>query len=156
VIEPGRGSLHNGPYATMLLGAALLEGLLRSPAAVRAAIGSIGPSVVALCLVAVPLLWLLLARRERAARKGPALLLTPAELLLRTRAGVHRARWSDIASVEIVSRRAWSIALGAHENRSLVLQRKSDEAIRYAESVLAPPLEVVAALCEAYRGGVVG
>jgi hypothetical protein len=111
--------------------------------------------VTALCLVAVPVLWLLLARREIAARKGGALLLTPAELLLRTRAGVHRVRWSDIARIEIVSRRAWSIALGAHENRSLVLHRSSDEPVQYAASLLAPPLEVVAGLCDAYRSGVV-
>ena len=155
VIERSRGLLRNGPYATVLLGAALLDGLLRSPPAVRAALGTIGPGVIALCLGAVPVLWLLIARQKAAARKGPALLLTPAELLLRTPGGVHRARWSDIARVEIVSRKAWSIALGAYENRSVVLQRKSgDQPIAYAEALLDAPAEVVAALCEAYRRGV--
>jgi len=154
VIEHARGTLRNGPYATILLGVAMLEGLLRSTPAVREALGVVAPAVIALCLGAVPVLWLLLARRETAARTGGAMLLTPAELLLRTRAGVHRARWSDIDRIEIVTRRAWSIALGAHENRSLVLHRKSDQPIRYGETLLAPPVEVVAGLCEAYRAGV--
>jgi hypothetical protein len=152
-IPHGRGYLKRGPYATVLLGAAILDGLLRSPAAVRERLGAAAPFVLALCLVVVPLMWLLQARRALAARKGLALLLTPGELLLRTRAGVQRVRWSQVQRVEVVARNAWSILHGAHQSRTLVVQRKDGETLSYAEVFLGVPAEVAAALCDAYRKG---
>jgi len=153
VIEHGRGWLRRGPYATVLLGVAALEGWLRSSETARAQLGAAAPLVVALCLLIVPLFWIVLTRRDMAPRKGIALVLTPAELLLRTRAGVHRVRWTQVVRVEIASRTAWSILFGAHESRSLIVHRKGDDPISYAEPSLAAPAEVVAALCEGYRKG---
>jgi hypothetical protein len=103
--------------------------------------------------VIVPGLWLLFTRRELSSRKGIALVLTPAELLVRTRAGVQRVRWSDVARLEITSRRAWSILIGPHEARSLIVHHKDDGRIRFREMQVAAPLEVVASLCEAYKKG---
>jgi hypothetical protein len=153
VIEHGPGWLRRGPYATVLLGAALLEGLLRASPERRAQLGAVTPLVIGLCLVVVPLLWIALTRRAMAPRKGLALLLTPAELLLRTRAGVQRVRWSQVARMQITARTAWSILYGAHESRSLIIERKGDDPISYAEPFLAVPPEVVLALGEAYRKG---
>lgn len=153
VIEHGRGWLRRGPYATVLLGVAALEGWLRSSEAVRAQLGATAPLVIALCLLVVPVLWIVLTRRDMAPRRGIALVLTPAELLLRTRSGVHRVRWSQVARVEVASRTAWSILFGAHESRSLIVHRKDDDPISYAEPFLGAPAEVVLALCEGYRRG---
>ena len=153
VIREGRSWLKRGPYATMLLGLALCDGFLRLPAAARARVGTTAGVAIALCLAVMPLAWLFATRRERAARKGIALLLTPAELLLRTRAGVHRTRWSDMTRSEVVTRRAWSIVMGAHEARTLVLGTREDGDIRYAEALMDTPAEVVAALTDAYRKG---
>ena len=153
VIEHGRGWLRRGPYATVLLGAALLEGLLRSPAPVRAQLGAGAPLVAALCLLVVPALWIVLTRRALAPRRGVALLLTPTELLVRSRAGVQRVRWSQVVRVQVAARTAWSILHGAHENRSVIVEIKGEDPLRYADAHLAPPVEVVAALGEAYRRG---
>jgi len=153
VIEHGRGWLRRGPYATMLLGVAALEGWLRSTEATRAQLGATAPLVVVLCLLIVPVLWVVLTRRDMAPRKGIALLLTPAELMLRTRSGVHRVGWPQVARVEIASRTAWSILFGAHESRSLIVHRKGDDPISYAEPFLGAPAEVVQSLCESYRKG---
>jgi hypothetical protein len=154
VIEQGRGWLRRGPYATVLLGFALLQGFVGLPPAIRGRVGLVAEVVIGLCLVVVPGLWLVLTRREMASRKGIAFVLTPAELLMRTRAGVHRVRWSDVTRLEIASRRAWSILMGPHQARAVVIRRKDDGDISYAEALLGAPAEVVVGLCEAYRKGV--
>jgi hypothetical protein len=154
VIEQGRGYLRRGPFATVLLGVAVLEGFLRTPPAVRERLGLATPVVVGLCLFLVPVLWIALTRRSVAARKGIALVLTPAELLLRTRAGVLPVAYADIARVEITARTVWSILEGASRTRTLVIQRKGDSAIHYAEAFLDVPAEVALGLCESYRKGV--
>jgi hypothetical protein len=154
VIAHGRGYLRSAPYATVLLGFAVLDGFLRLGEAQRSQFGSIAPMLAAACLGLVPLLWLLSARRDLASRKGIALVLTPAEVLLRTRQGVHRIRLADLQSVELASRTAWSLVYGAHAARSLVLQRKGGEpGVRYGEAFLGVPVEVALALCEGYRSG---
>jgi hypothetical protein len=152
-IGHGRGFLRRGPYATVLLGAAILDGLLRSSPVVRERLGAAAPAVLALCLLVVPILWWLVARRALAARRGVALLLTPAELLQRTPAGVQRLRWSQITRIEIAARTAWSILHGAHEARSVVLHAKNGGDTRVAEAFLDVPAEVAAGLCEGYRKG---
>ena len=153
VIEHGRGWMARGPYATVLLGVALLEGFFRADEAVRERFGFAAPLVVGLCLVIVPLFWIAQTRRNIAPRKGIALILTPAELLLRTRAGVMRIPFSEISRFEITSRTVWSILEGAHESRTLVIHRKQAEQVNYAEAFLGEPAEVVLALCEGYRKG---
>ncbi|HMI94546.1 MAG TPA: hypothetical protein VK509_24400, partial [Polyangiales bacterium] len=76
-IPHGRAWLQRAPFATVLLGVALLDGLLRLPAEARERIGMAAPLMISLCLVA-PIAWWLLTRRSIASRKGVALLLTPA------------------------------------------------------------------------------
>jgi hypothetical protein len=73
--------------------------------------------------------------------------------LERLRSGVRRVRWPDVARIDISTRRAWSILKGPHHARSLVLELKDGGALRYAEGLFSIPLEVVAALCDAYRKG---
>jgi hypothetical protein len=146
--------LQRGPHATVLLGVALLAGYLRLPAPQRALATPVAAAVLALCLGVVPLGWWLLARARSAPRKGIALLLTPAELLTRSRAGVHRMRWSELARAEVASRTVWSMLRGPHETRALVLQLKDRSVRTFDEAALAAPAEVAASLCEGYRKGV--
>jgi hypothetical protein len=123
VVEHGRGWLRRGPYATVLLGLAILDGFLRLDAEARAAIGITAPLVLVFTLGVVPVAWILINRHDMAPQKGLALILTPAELLLRTRAGVHRVALKNLSRTEIVSRNAWSIMQGHHESRAVVLTR---------------------------------
>jgi hypothetical protein len=153
VIPQGRAWLQRAPFATVLLGCALLEGFLRLPAEARERVGMTAPLVISLCLVA-PIAWWLLTRRSMAARKGIALLLTPAELLFRTRSGVHRVPWSHVAKLHIASRTVWTILQGSHPARSLLIERKEAEPIQYSEAFMGVPLEVVVALGDGYRKGV--
>jgi hypothetical protein len=156
VIRHGRGWLRRGPYATLLLGGALLDGFVRMPPEARATFGMEVPLVMMLCLFIVPLVWIVTTRREIAPRRGIALILTPAEVLMRTRAGVLRTRWSNVAKLEITSKTAWSVLHGARQSRTLRIERRKDPVINYTEEFLGAPAEVVLALCNAYRSGVLG
>jgi hypothetical protein len=152
VLPHGLGWARSGPYATILLAIVMIEGLARlevpiPPEVLPFAIGAI---VVALVF---PLGWWWTTRREISVRKGIALVLTPAELLLRTRAGVHRARWGRLQRVSIDTRRAFSVLDGVHEAKALVLKRKDEPPIRYDEAFLGLPVEVAQALLDAYRTG---
>jgi hypothetical protein len=153
VIGHGGGWLRRGPYATVLLGVALLDGILRMPAPARARLLPTVAPIAALCVLIVPALFVLLGRRELAARKGIALLLTPSELLLRTRAGVQRMRWSELGRLQITARSSWSMVEGPRQTRSLLIEPKDGEPIRCMEASLDAPAEVVAALCDGYRKG---
>jgi len=154
VLLHGRSWLRRGPYATVLLGFAVLDGFLRLPTEAQKRVTTLVEGVVMLCVGFVPALWYLMTRADIAPRKGIALLLTPAELMLRTRAGVHRVSWPQVARLEIVTGTSWSILLGPHESRSLVIHRKDDDTISYTEAFLGAPCEVVVALCEGYRKSV--
>jgi hypothetical protein len=137
----------------VLLGVALLMGLLRLPTTADARVLLMAKLVIGLCVLVVPGAWLLLTRREMAARRGVALVLTPAEVLTRTRAGVQRVRWSEVGRLDLRSRRAWSILLGPHDARSFVIQRRDGDGIAFPEALLGVPAEVVLGLCEGYRRG---
>lgn len=154
IIPHGRAYLRRGPYATVLLGLAVLSDWLGLPAAARAQAGTLAPTVCAFALLVVPGMWLLWTRWDLKPRKGIALVLTPAEMLMRTRAGVHRVAWDDVARFEITSRTAWSVLLGPHPQRALIIHRKDGDMITYAEQFLGAPAEVVLGLCEGYRKGV--
>jgi hypothetical protein len=151
VVAHGRGWMKRGPWATVLLGAAVLEGWWRLPAATTRAVGSTGPLVATLCLVLVPLAWVLWSRRDIARRGGMALVLTPNDFMLRTRAGVQRFAWTQVAKVDLHARRTWSMLEGAHPTRSIVFERKNAAPVVLDETVLALPAEVVHGLAEAYR-----
>jgi hypothetical protein len=152
-VKHGTRWLRGGPYSSILLAIAVTEGWARAPEAVRDAVGPwpvVGAVIVSLV---VPLGWILVARREIAPRHGLAMVLTPAEVLFRTRSGVLRTRWSKLARVNIDERSAWSVLEGFHRARALVLRRKEDEPIRYEEVFLGIPAEVAQVLLDAYRRG---
>lgn len=156
VIKHGNAYLRRAPYATVLLGFAVLADWLALPAPLRSQAGMLPIAVVGFSLLLVPLVWVMLMRRDLKPRKGIALVLTPAEMLMRTRAGVHRVGWKEVTRLEIASRTGWSVLLGPHPQRSLVIHRKpgpngADNTITYVEAFLGAPAEVVVALCDAYR-----
>jgi hypothetical protein len=150
-IQHGSAWLQRGPYASVLLGLAVLEGFVRLPAATREKVDVTVPLVLVAALIVVPIGWLLITRTQLKARRGLAAILTPTELLLRTRAGVLRVAWKSVQRIEIDSRAAWSLLLGAHEARTLIVRRKSAPPLQYHESFIGVPLEVLTALCDAYR-----
>lgn len=153
VVAHGSGWLRRGPYASVLLALALLEGFLRLRGEQQAEVWPVAVAAVLLALV-VPVGWIASTRREIAVRRGIAFVLTPAELLLRTRAGVHRARWGGLQRVTLESRRTFSVLDGLHLAKTLVLKRKDEPAIRYEEAFLGVPAEVAQVLLDSYRTGV--
>ncbi|HKP60561.1 MAG TPA: hypothetical protein VJV78_27730, partial [Polyangiales bacterium] len=150
-IPHGSAWLRRGPYASLLLGVAVLEGFMRLPDEARLRLGAEVPLLLLAALVVVPLGWLFMTRVQLAPRRGLAAILTPAELLLRTRAGVMRVAWPLVVQVGIDSRASWSLLLGAHESRWLTLRRKNAPELRFQESFCGVPLEVLNSLCDAYR-----
>jgi len=161
VIKHGSGYLRRGPYATVLLGLAVLTDWATLPESARGHGSMLAPMVMGFSLLAVPAIWFLMMRKDLKPRKGIALVLTPAEMLMRTRAGVHRVAWTEVQKLEIASRTAWSVLLGPHPQRTLIIRRKpskaapsEDNTITYVEEFLGAPAEVVVALCDGYRKGV--
>jgi hypothetical protein len=154
VVRHGDRWLRRGPYASLLLAIAVVDGWLRAPAELHEAVGPwpvVGAVVFA---IVVPIGWVLFARREIAPRRGLAMVITPPELLLRTRAGVLRTRWARLLRTTIDEKNAWSVLEGFHRSRALVLKRREDEPIRYDEAFLGVPAEVAQVLLDAYRRGV--
>ncbi|MBX3270944.1 MAG: hypothetical protein KF729_11830 [Sandaracinaceae bacterium] len=153
VVRHDLGWLKKGPYALLLVATVALDGLSRGGAAVW---GALEPWMIAglfLALLAVPGRWLWMTRREVSPRKGLAMVLTPAEVLIRTRQGILRARWKELVGVTVDAKTKWSVLEGAHEARQLVLTRKHAPAIRYDEPYLGLPVEVGKLLLDAYRSG---
>lgn len=161
VIRHGNAYLRRGPYATVLLGLAVLTDWATQPAAARAGGDMLAPAVIGFSLLLVPAIWYVMMKRDLKPRKGLALVLTPSEMLMRTRAGVHRIQWQEISKLEIASKTGWSVLLGPHPQRTLVIRRKpskagseDDNTITYVEEFLGAPAEVVVSLCDGYRKGV--
>jgi hypothetical protein len=154
-IRHGSAWLQRGPYASVLLGVAMLDGFLRMPAAARALLSQ-GPALLlAGALVFIPLAWVVYTRASLASRQGLALVLTPAELLVRSRQGLQRVAWSSVARTSVQTRMTWSILQGAHEARALLVERKGESSIQCSQAFIKTPVEVVAGLCDAYRKGLV-
>ncbi len=154
VVKHGDRWLRRGPYASVLLAAAVIDGWLRAPTELHDALGPWPVIGAAALAVIVPIGWVLFSRREIAPRRGVAMVITPAELLLRTRAGVLRTRWQRLLRTTIDEKNAWSVLEGFHRARALVLKRREDEPIRYDEAFLGVPAEVAQVLIDAYRRGV--
>lgn len=153
VVHHGSGWLRRGPYAALLFALVFAEAALRLPAEVS--LGALPVVALAVC-VAIPLTWIGLTWRHVAPRKGLALVLTPTEALLRTRAGVLRAAWTDVPSMSVESVTGWSLLEGRSETRKLRLDRVDAPPIRYDEAFLGVPAEVALALAEAYRKRTLG
>lgn len=150
-IKHGSAWLKRGPYASLLLGMAVLDGYVRLSPGEQRALHPTPALLLAAALVIVPVGWVVLTRMNLAARRGLALVITPRELLVRARSGVTRIAWPDVTRCEVASRMSWSLLQGTYEARSLVVTRKRDPAVQCNEAFLSVPAEVVAALCEFYR-----
>ena len=153
VVHHGNGWLRRGPYAAAVVGVVFIDGLFRnSDPQLLEALGVLPWLMLAIC-VAVPIVWIALTRRHVAPRKGLAFVATPAEILMRTRAGVVRTRWAKLDDVRIASRPGWSVLGGYQPTRHLVFERPGQPPIRYDEAYLGIHVEVAAALANAFRRG---
>jgi hypothetical protein len=151
VVKHGNSWMKRGPYASMLLGIAVLDGFVRLPTQAAQSINPVPALLLAAALVIVPAAWYLFTRASLRARKGVALVLSPQDLLSRGRGGVIRAPWSEVSKVELLARSTWSLLQGAHTSRTLLVRRKRESSVECAETFMETPIEVVAALCDAYR-----
>jgi len=153
VVPQGNSWLKSGPYATVILGAALLDGTVRLALRGQLSVSPMVLIIVAVMLLLVPLAWLLLVRQHIEPRKGIALIMTPAEMLMRTRQGVLRIGWKELGGLRIESKTAWSVLEGPYRSRTLIIERKDKPPINYLESFLGLPIEVIICLANAYRKG---
>lgn len=153
VVHHGEGWLRRGPWATVLLGIAIVEGFARASAEDRATLGIPVVVIAGAALVMTPLVWAWLTRRSIAPRLGLAMVLTPAELLLRTRGGVLRVRWPNLQRMSIDTRGRLSPIEGWAIHRALVIKRKDGPPITYDEAFLGVPAEVALTLCDAHASG---
>lgn len=151
VIRHGLSWLRKGPFATVLVGVAVLLAYARLPALVREQLGASTPGLVVACLMVVPFLWAILIRREIRPRKGIALVFTKDALLMRTRSGVLGVHFRDVVRASVETKSSWSLLEGYHGSKRLVLARKTGGDIRYEEAYLGVPAEVAQSLVDAYR-----
>lgn len=149
----GTGWLERGPYFTVLLGVTLLERWLHLGQEARVSLGLAPVALIATCIAVVPLAWHRITLRLLAPRRGLSLVLTPAEMLLRTGSGIHRVAWREIKRVTIESRRSWAILSGTQHRRNVLIERREEPEVRYDEIFLGAPAEVVTSLIDAYRRG---
>ena len=84
---------------------------------------------------------------------GAAIIATPAEMLVRTRAGMHRVAWSAVVSIATPTGRGFSSLGGLTPRTTLILERESGSAIRIDGAWLHDPASVVRAILEAYCDG---
>lgn len=152
-LRHGSAWVERGPYFTVLLGLTLLERWLSLDAALRTRLGPAPLALIVTCTLIVPFAWWRMTRRHLAPRRGLSLVLTPAEMLLRTPSGIHRVPWKSLQRVSIEAKRAWSILSGNRIQRSLLIERHNEPQIRYDEVFLGMPAEAVAAIVDAYRRG---
>lgn len=153
VIRHGDGWMRRGPWATVLLGIAVLEGFARASAEEQQALGAPVVGAAGIALVMVPMAWIFMTRRSIAPRLGVAMVLTSAELLLRAKGGVLRVRWPSLQRLSIDVRGRLSAIEGWALQRALVIKRKDGAPITYDEAYLGVPAEVALTLCDAYASG---
>jgi hypothetical protein len=150
-VPEGRGYVQRAPYTALLglvfvadvyLHAGRLQGALLVPASAAVALS---------CALFAG--WHVWMARRRSTRLGIGLALTREELLARGRAGVVAVPWAQLAEINVDARSAWSPLLGALEVRTLRLQTNDGQTLLFDGGFLGYPVEVVAAMCEAYRRG---
>jgi hypothetical protein len=140
----------------VLLAAVLAERMATLPPALWGALPLAYPLVLVLGLAIVPAGWIVLARRHVRPRLGLAFVATPAEVLMRTRAGTLSARWKTLTRAYVEPKTSWTVLDGYHTTHRLVLDRADAATIRYDEAYLGIPVEVAQALCDAFKTGVLG
>jgi hypothetical protein len=150
-IRHGNGWVKRGPYASMLLGIAVLDGFIRLPAQAQRAINPLPALLLAAALVIVPAAWFVFTRATLRPRRGLALVLAPDKILSRGRGGISHAAWTSVSRIDVHARSSWSLMHGAYEARTLILDRQREPSVQCAESFMDLPIEVVAGLCDAYR-----
>lgn len=153
VIHHGFDWIKTGPYALLLVGVIAIDSLIRGGPSVWDAVEPWMAAGLLLGLLAIPGRWLWTTRREVSPRKGVAMVITPAEVLMRIPEGMLRARWSELAAIGADAKKKWSVLEGAHSLRHLVLTRNHAPPIRYEEPFLGVPVEVARVLLDAYRTG---
>jgi len=153
VIHHGIDWIKTGPYAPLLVGVVAIDSLLRAGPSVWEAVEPWMAGGLLLALLAIPARWLWTTRREVSPRRGVAMVITPAEVLMRIPEGMLRARWKDLASISADAKKKWSVLEGAHSLRLLVMTRNHASPIRYEEPFLGVPVEVARVLLDAYRTG---
>jgi hypothetical protein len=150
-IPEGQAYMQRAPYAALLgiffvadvyVHAGRLQSALMLPASAAAVLA---------CTVFVG--WHVWMARRRSTRLGIGLALTREELLARGGAGVVAVPWAQLSEIGIDARNAWSPLLGALDVRTLHLQTHDGQTLLFDGGFLGYPVEVVAALCEAYRRG---
>jgi hypothetical protein len=151
VVPLGRAWLKRGPYASVLLGFAVLDGFIRFRPLTGTTITPTVPWAVAICLIAVPLVWLTMVRRQLGPLTRAALLMTPSALLISIGARIDQIRWSHFLRAEIVTKTVWSMLEGMYESRSIVFYDDQGFTVTVNEAYLGIPAEVIVAAAEAYQ-----
>jgi hypothetical protein len=150
-VPEGFGYRLRAPYGALLALVFVGDALLQAGTE-RARL--LAPAGLALALVPIALaVWFSWLRSRRAARLGLALLLTPEELLVRGKHGVASVPWTQLASVDVTARLAWSPFVGSYLVRMLSFQALDGSLIPFDESFLGVPADVIAVLAKAYRSG---
>jgi hypothetical protein len=147
----GYAWLKRGPYASLLVGVAFLDSLLRSQTMAWSDFRAWLVPIILVALLVVPLGWIAITSTILRPRKGLSLVVTPSRVLLRTERGTMAVPYETVARVGLHERRSWSIVDGLHWTRALVIERRNETPIRYDEAFLGAPIEVVIALIEARR-----
>lgn len=150
-VPAGRRWLARGPYAAGAFVVVLGERSLHLPPGT-----GLGTPVLLLALACLllPLGWLALTLRRRRAMGGAAMVLTPAELLVRDARGIHRAPWGEVTALSLGSRRSWTLTGGMAIERTLVVERAASTDISFDERWLGISAPALAALLETYGEGV--
>jgi hypothetical protein len=147
-VPEGTGYRLRAPYGVVLALVFVVDAVLHAgPRLLPAASASALLAPLALGL------WFAWMRRRRKVRLGMALLLTPEELLVRGPHGAVSLPWTQLASVEVAVRQAWSPFVGRYLVRSLWFQALDGTTMQFDGAFLGWPAEVIAAQAEAYRTG---
>jgi hypothetical protein len=147
VIPDGRGYLLRAPWAA-LLGPALAADVYVSAGGGRAliALPALGAALLSLAALTGWFVWL---GRRRKSRLGIGMLLGRVELLVRGPHGVIALSWPQLADAEVRVSPRWSPFAGGFAVRMLTLVAHDGERMRFDQSFLETPVEVVAVLCRA-------
>lgn len=142
--------LERGPFAALAFVVILAERSRHLPADVH-----LGTPVFALATACVllPAAFLLNGLRRARTMRGAALVCTPSELLVRHAKGIHRAPWTDVSDVRLVTRKSWTLLSGVAVERSLLVERVSHASISFDERLLGWSAPAVRALIDAYCNG---